>query len=69
MDARTTPFTRLQATGIGYRAERDMLEALTRGDAAGERVLGRLLRALGHEPVGSHACAPSLVPSEHSHCS
>jgi hypothetical protein len=49
MDARTTPFTRMQSLAIGYRAERDMLAALDRGDAAGERVLDRILRALGVE--------------------
>lgn len=46
MDARTTPFTHMRHAR-GYRAEREMLEALERHDDRAERMLDRMLRALG----------------------
>jgi hypothetical protein len=66
MDARTTPFTRMVGLANAYRADRDMLEALELRSPAGERVLDRLLRTLGHEPVGSAACCTARVASEPS---
>lgn len=65
MDARTTPFTRMHGLAAAYRADTAMLASLEQGDSAADRLLGRLLRALGHEPVGSVPCM-SLAPSDPS---
>ena len=66
MDARTTPFTRMVGLARAYRSDQDMLDALEQHSSAGERVLDRLLRAVGHDTVGSQPCAPALVSSEPS---
>lgn len=62
MEARTSPFTRMTALAMAYRAERDLLASLDRGDAAGRRVTDRLLRALGVEQPG--AAHQSVRPAE-----
>lgn len=48
MDARTTPFTRIDSARAAY-VDRAMLDSLSRHDAHAERLLDRLLSTLGFE--------------------
>ena len=56
MEARTTPFTRMNGLSLAYRADRDMLAALEQGGAPADRVIDRILRTLGHDPMRAATC-------------
>ena len=61
MEARTTPFTRMSGLSLAYRADRDMLAALEQGGASADRVLDRILRAIGHGPARTSTCCRAVT--------